>query len=107
MPNTKPVNIPIRADTTKAENALRRVGAGLKSLTPSFNQMRNVALAGTAALVGLGAGAVAIAKSTADAGDAIQKMSLRLGIAAGTLSQLKFAAEISGASLDDIEKSMK
>jgi len=43
----------------------------------------------------------------AKAGDEIHKMSLRTGISATALSELKHAAEISGASLGDVEKGVK
>ena len=43
----------------------------------------------------------------AKTGDEIHKMSLRTGISATALSELKHAAEISGASLGDVEKGVK
>ena len=50
---------------------------------------------------------VTAVKSFLDTGDELDKMSKRLGISVESLSELKFAAEQSGASLDDIEKGVK
>lgn len=46
-------------------------------------------------------------KKFVDAGDEIDKTSRRTGIAAEALSELKYAAELSGASLSDVEKGIK
>lgn len=107
MPNTDPVRIPIRADTKRAIRGLDSVRRGLKTLTPTFGQMRFAALAATAALVGVGVAAISVIKQTAKAGDELQKMSLRTGLSAEALSELKHAAEISGSSIEDLEKGVK
>ena len=59
---------------------------------------------GGAAIIGFGIKAV---NSFADAGDAIQKMALRTGFSTEALSELKFAAEQSGASLEDNREGIK
>jgi len=46
-------------------------------------------------------------KTTAASGDEFQKMSARLGLSSEALSELKFAAELSGASIGDIELGIK
>jgi hypothetical protein len=46
-------------------------------------------------------------KTFADFGDQLDKMSQRTGVAAGQLAALGFAAEQSGASLDDIEQALR
>jgi len=46
-------------------------------------------------------------QQTITAGDEIQKMSLRTGFGTESLSKLKYAADQSGSSLDDVEKSAK
>lgn len=59
-----------------------------------------VAAAGTAVLAPL----LAATAQFASAGDEIHKMSARTGVGATALSELAFAAEQSGASLQDVEK---
>ena len=49
----------------------------------------------------------AMVKTTATAGDEFQKMAARLGISTQTLTELKFAAELSGASLENIENGLR
>lgn len=56
------------------------------------------------AVVGFG---VASVKSFAEAGDEVQKMALRTGLSTEALSELKYAAELSGTSLTGIETGMK
>jgi len=46
-------------------------------------------------------------KKYVDAGDQIDKMSKRTGFAAETLSELRYAAEISGANIESLEKGVK
>jgi len=76
--------------SASAKKNLRRVGIGLAA----------IGAAGTAF-------ALKATKDYAKAGDEIEKMSRRTGFAAKTLSELKHAAELSGASLEDIEKASK
>ena len=78
----------------KASKSLKAVGKASAAL----------GVAGGAALVAFGAKAVT---SFADAGDEIHKMAERTGFGTEALSELKFAAEQSGASLEDVEKASK
>ena len=80
----------ILAAKDKASPKLKKVGMAMGAM-------------GAAAI----AATVVIMKSWADAGDAIEKMSRRVGVSTTTLSEFKHAAELSGASLDDVEKGMK
>jgi len=63
------------------------------------------------AMVGMGVAAIGAAaasvKAFADMGDEVQKMALRTGMSTEALSELRHAAEISGASLTTIEKGVK
>ena len=61
----------------------------------------------TVAISGVSASLVVMAATTADSGDEFQKMSARLGISAQALSEMKHAAELSGASIGDIELGIK
>jgi len=54
----------------------------------------------------LAAGALSI-KTFAEMGDEVHKMALRTGFATESLSRLKYAAEIGGATLGDVEKGFK
>ena len=61
----------------------------------------------TGSIAAVGGGMLAIAQKTANAGDEIQKMSLRTGISTEALSEYKHAAELSGTSLESLEKGVK
>ena len=68
----------------------------------SFKALGVAAGAATAALGGTAAAVFKIAEATAKSGDEIQKMSLRTGVGAETLSGLKHAAELSGSSIGEL-----
>jgi len=81
---------------------------GLKSAGDKVGAMgKRVAVAG-AAVAGAGAAVLApllaATSSFAKMGDDLDKTSLRIGVNVTSLSELAFAAEQSGASLQDIEK---
>ncbi|KKK73749.1 hypothetical protein LCGC14_2890710, partial [marine sediment metagenome] len=63
------------------------------------------------AMVGMGVAAIGAAaasvKAFASMGDEVQKMAIRTGLSTEALSELRHAAEISGASLTTIEKGIK
>lgn len=61
----------------------------------------------TAPILAAGAGIFALAQKTANAGDEIQKMALRTGFSAEALSEYKHAAELSGTSIESLEKGVK
>ena len=89
----------------KAEGRLskfKRVAG--KALGAVSKGAAGLAIAGGAALVAFGVKAVT---SFADAGDEIHKMAARTGFGTEALSELKFAAEQSGASLESVEKASK
>jgi len=100
----KSMLVRIGADDAQMKAALKKAGAGLKKHSAAFKK------AGMAMTVAGGAitGAVGLmVKSYMSAGDQVHKMALRTGIGTEALSELKYAAEISGASLDDVEKGVK
>lgn len=99
--------IKITSDHKNAVKGLKAVKSAAGGLVPSFNQVKTGALVMTAAIAGATVAIWAMVKSTAAAGDEFDKMSKRLGVSVETLSELKFAAELSGSSIEDIEKSMK
>ena len=84
---------------------------GLKSAGAKVGAMgKRVAVAG-AGIAGAGAAVLApLLAATASfgkMGDEIDKMSARTGVSATALSELAFAAEQSGASVQDVEKAFK
>ncbi len=89
--------VTIGAKTDQFEKGLKRVS----------KQMRGVALGMVAIGAGIAAALGKAVKDFAELGDQMQKMSLRTGFSTEALSELKFAAEISGASLDTLEKGVK
>jgi hypothetical protein len=74
-----------------------------------MDKLKVVAMAAAAAFVALGAikWAKGIVTEVAKAGDALDKMAHRTGIAFRTLQDFSHAAELSGASLTDVEMSIK
>lgn len=88
----------VKDETIKGLKAvMSRVATGMTKA------VAGLAVAGTAAA----AAAVAAAKHFATFGGAIDDMSARTGVARESLAELKFAAEQSGASLDDVETALR
>src|SRR4030042_523164 len=92
------------ADDSKLVRGLKRASAKLKAFGES---VRNMGLK----LAGLGAAVVApllaSTKVFSKMGDNLAKMSARTGFSVETLSELGFAADLSGASMEDLEKSIR
>jgi len=94
-----------------AKNALNQVKDQMdtvqdkvKSMEPAFKKMAMVGTAGFAAV----SGAVALSvKNYITAGDEVQKMALRTGFATESLSELKYALDLSGASIEGLETGIK
>lgn len=80
-----------------AKKQLQSFGGGLMSLGGSLAGL------GSAVLSPLGAAVSHFVSS----GSALNDMSARTGVAAGQLAELKFAAEQTGASLEDVEIGLK
>ena len=63
------------------------------------------------AMIGMGVAAIGAAvasvKAFADMGDEVQKMALKTGLSTEALSELRHAAELSGTSIQGIEKGIK
>lgn len=81
----------------KTESRISKIGKSFKAMGPA------AAIGATA----VGVAFVGIVKSAADAGDEIHKMAARTGASTEALSELGFAAEQSGASLQSVEVAMK
>jgi hypothetical protein len=80
-----------------ASRKLQSFGAGL----------RNVGMRMMAIGAGIVTPLLACAKSFATMGDQLDKMSIRTGVSVESLSELGYAAELSGASLEDVETGVR
>lgn len=84
-----------------ADKELKSLG---KSLEAHKATIQKVTAVSAAAFAGLTAAIGASVKSYANAGDQVQKMAQRIGFSTTALSELKHVAELSGTSLEAIEK---
>jgi hypothetical protein len=102
----------IRAGKAFVELSIRdKLTQGLRSASAKLQAFgTGVRTIGTA-MAGMGASTLApllgAAKIFADTGSAIHDMSLRTGVSADKLSELKFAAEQTGATFDDVERAIR
>lgn len=96
--------VEVGADTKDYDRGMKSARAKLTKLTGQIKKMGKVmAAAATAVVAAVGL----MVKNYVEAGDWIDKMSKRTGIGAVALSELAYAADISGASLNDVEKCVK
>ena len=101
----------ITLDRSKFSASVKAVGKQTKTLggwvKQNSAQFKRMGLA----IAGMGVAALAVltkmVKQYVETGDAIHKMALRTGFSAEALSELSHAAEISGTSLDSVEKAVK
>lgn len=96
--------IKIGADTKDMEAGLSSAQVKLQKLSEGAKKAGIGLMAVGTAITGLGIAAV---KSYAETGDALSKMATRTGISAQALSELKYAAQMSGSSIEDLETSVK
>lgn len=87
----------LRAGLAAAQSRLAAWGA----------QVRKVGLAVFAAGAGIVAPLIAAAKQWASGGDALLKLATRTGMTVELLSQLRYAAGLSGTAIEDLEKASK
>jgi len=96
--------IEFSGDTSKLEAAMQRVSKQMKAFGESLNRIG----AGVAAFgAALGGPLVASVMRFAKLGDVIHKSAARTGASAEAMSGLQKAAELSGATLTDVERAMK
>jgi len=95
------LSVKIKADTAGLKTSLNKSTQMFKQHSKAIGMA--AAAMGTAIVA---AGALAI-KTYAQMGDEVQKMALRTGFSTEALSELRHAAEISGASLTTLEKGVK
>lgn len=89
---------------TEFDRGLRTLRRNLTEIGHDFTYVGGIAAAAGTTIVGA---IVMAAKSFSSFGDTINDMSARTGIAADTLSELKYAAEQAGASLDTVETGIR
>tara|TARA_Y100000310_G_scaffold2728_1_gene3538 strand:- start:5985 stop:7748 length:1764 start_codon:yes stop_codon:yes gene_type:complete len=88
----------------KASGAINGITGNTKNMTEGFKKAGTaMTVAGGLITTGLGL----MVKDFVSAGDEVQKMALRTGISTESLSELKYAADLSGTSLASIEKGVK
>lgn len=95
-------------DDTKLGQSLKKAEKDSKGVFDKIaGNSKKIGIAMTAVGAGIIGTLTVMTKKWADAGDQVQKMSLRTGISTETLSEFKHAAELSGTSLDGLEKGVK
>jgi hypothetical protein len=78
-------------------SAASRVSGSLRGLSGALGSMASLAA---------GAGLLALAKNAIDTADNLRDMSIRTGVSVEQLSKLKTAAEMSGATIEDVGKGL-
>jgi len=74
-----------------------KVSGGLRGLSGALGSMASLAA---------GAGLLALARNAIDTADNLRDMSIRTGVSVEQLSKLKTAAEMSGATIEDVGKGL-
>jgi len=96
--------IELYANDARLVKGLNAAAAKLKAFGAAVQDIgTKMSLAGAAIVTPL----LASAKSFSDVGDALDKMSARTGISVEALSEIGFAADQSGTSLDDVETAVR
>src|SRR5512146_2959666 len=90
----------LSATAAQFEKDMGRARAALGITKQSFDALKGAAALASAAVAATVAAFAAIAKSTADAGDHISKMSRQLGTSAEDLSALSHAADLANVPLE-------
>lgn len=98
-------------DNDKANDSLQKTDDKAKKVGTSFKDVAGGAAKVGTAIVGASAaavsGIVAIANSTAEAADTVDKGSIRMGISAERYQELAYAAGQSGVSMETMESAAK
>jgi len=90
----------IEKTSKKMVREFKNIKTGLGTIN---NSLRKFALLGTAAIGAI----LVIAKKTADAGDAFQKMSLRTGVSTESLSAMAYVAGLAGTNIGSMENAIR
>lgn len=98
------LKVNIVGDASQLKGALNSAGGNVTSFSQKVGKVGKIA---TVAGVAITAAFVKIVTGTAAVGDQFDKMSLRTGVTVEDLSALAYAADISGTSIETIEKGLK
>ena len=98
------LKVNIVGDASQLKGALDGAGGQVSGFSEKIGKIGKIA---TVAGVAVTAAFVKIVTGTAAVGDQFDKMSLRTGIAVEDLSALAYAADISGADIETVEKGIK
>jgi len=101
---TKYLNVKFGADDREWRTSMDRLGKGIENASRKIKAVGKAMTVAGAAVVG----AVGLmVKNYVKAGDEVHKMALRTGFTTEKLSELRYAAQISGADLSVLEKGVK
>ena len=101
---TNEAKIVFTGDTRNAVSAVGRLKTELAALDAVSSKALGFGLAGAATAAV--AAVVAMTKSVADQGDALNKMSQKTGLAVEDLSKLQYAAGLSGVETEALQKGL-
>lgn len=90
----------LSAATMGLKDKLGGIGQGA---TASFQRLGGVLLGGGGVVAGMGA----FLKTTADASDSINDAALRIGVSTDTLQRWRYAAQLSGSSIEVLDAGME
>ncbi|MFO0790051.1 MAG: hypothetical protein U0805_11400 [Pirellulales bacterium] len=96
--------VELRTKNAPLDKGLRDAQTKLKNFAGTMGSVGAAAGAAGAVITSAFAGALAIFN---EVGSALNDMAARTGVAVDTLSELKYAAEQSGASMEDVEKAAR
>ncbi|NLH60638.1 MAG: phage tail tape measure protein [Ignavibacteriales bacterium] len=102
--NAQELVIKIVGDVTDFENKMQRLSKNFDDIGKNFSRASTPFLIAGGAITG---SLAALIMKSAKTGDEFNDMSQRTGIAVEDLSRLKFAADVSGTSIDGVETSLK
>lgn len=92
----------------EASKEVKKVEGSLSGLGSALSKAGIAAAAfGAAAAAALGAFAISSVKEFSEVGDAVEKMSIRTGLSAESVSALRVAADMGGTSIETVEGAAK
>ena len=100
----KSLLVKIGADTSELKAGLAAAGTSIEKHASTFRAAGVAVTAAGAAITGT---VGMMIKSYVQAGDEVQKMAIRTGMSTESLSELRYAANICGASLNEVELGVK
>jgi len=94
----------VSGEMQKVQSSLEKFKGSVEKLEPAFKKMAAIGTAGFVAITGAVAASVA---AYSEAGSALMDMSTRTGFSVKSLSELSYAAKMSGASVETLEAATK